>query len=1089
MMDFQFPHAAAAGGASLLTAAARTETTTILFTDLVNSTELLQRVGDESAQRLLKAHHAVLRDAVAAHGGQEVKWLGDGLMVAFPSAADAVRCAIAIQQAPHNAAAGERLAIRIGLNTGEALRDESDYFGMPVVIAKRLCDRAAAGQILCASAVAHLLAGRNGFRFRDAGLLELKGISTPLPACAVEFERAEGVALTTTPFVGRAAEIAKLRQKFDDARAGHGALVLLAGEPGIGKTRTADELVDYARAAGARVWQGRCVEGNWAPPYGPFAEAISNHLRETDPQALQQQLGYGAAPLARLTPSLRERLPDLPEPAPLQPDEERFRLFDAVTQLVIAVARSQPLVLVLDDLHWADKGTIALLQHVAHFIRQHRLLIIGTYRDGEIDRQHPLADALAALRRVTEYECITLSGLARAEVGTLIDALAARAVSAAAVDAISAETDGNPFFIREVLLHFGEEGALAHTNGNGSNHHAVIELNIPEGVRQVILRRVARLAEPATRLVSIASAFSGRFRFDLAARVAGLDEATALDAIDAALTAQLIRAGEQLDSYEFTHALIRHTLYSELSPSRQLRIHREIAEAMERAYADQLPQHAAELAQQYCRSAALPGAERGVPHALAAADRAERAAAWDEAVQFIRIALELLPANSPQHPRTLARLGLVLPWTLAYDEAASVAREAARALATHETAQAATEYLAATTWALAGAGCERGAWTLAREGLRYAGNRRDATWARLKMFDIVRREAEDPDNPGIPLDTPERREVIGSVTQLVQQGDAALIFYLGTPPFATRADVLQSLVAGHGGWSDAFTIMFYAGDLRASARVFTELAARAEQHGQIGFAVSGWAHASRAYLALGAFDRAQRAYERARALKQRLTGSSSHLIAVIAATDERCRVFDEGWDTILQDEDIATAASQPPAEHKWAAAAAQAGFARFFGVTGQADMAVAAVAKLLAPIERASGWAANYTRLVCDAADALWFAVRADHADVIERNLRAKVVEPDFRYPNVDARTSLARVCALQGRCDEASQWFAAARTVLDEQGARPLRAIVDYDEALMYARRAVAGDNERIRALRAAALARFRRLGMPGWARRAEAL
>ena len=346
--------------------APRATTVTLLFTDLVNSTALLQRAGDEQAQRIFQAHHKLLKEAVAANGGHTVKWLGDGLMVAFPSAADAVRCAVAMQQASRRPVAGERLAIRVGLNAGEALREEADYFGMPVVIARRLCEQATGGQILCSTVISGLLASRTAFTFRDCGPMDLKGLGAPLATCEVAYEHDDPTALLTqTPFVGRATELEGLQRKLQDMRAGRGGVVMLVGEPGIGKTRTAEECVERARYAGVLVLWGRCYEGEWAPPYSPFAEAIAAYAAGADADRLRQDLGLGAAPLARLVPALRERLPDIGEPVALQPDEERFRLLDAVSQFLIALSARAPVVLVLDDLHWADKGTIALLRHVA----------------------------------------------------------------------------------------------------------------------------------------------------------------------------------------------------------------------------------------------------------------------------------------------------------------------------------------------------------------------------------------------------------------------------------------------------------------------------------------------------------------------------------------------------------------------------------------------------------------------------------------------------------------------------------------------------------------------------------------------------
>ena len=252
----------------------RSETKSILFTDLVNSTELLRRVGDEDAAGVFKAHHRVLSEAATAAGGDEVKWLGDGLMVAFTSAADAIRCAVAMQQASTRHVDGELLQIRVGVTAGEATRSDADYFGTHVVIARRLCDRAQAGQILCTALVANLLSGRHAFKFRPVGDLDLKGIEQPVATCEAVYEHAEQIVLLSpAPFTGRTGEMAKLQRCYADARAGRGAVVMLVGESGIGKTRTAEEFLATAHESGAEVLRGSCHEGESGPPFGPFVEA------------------------------------------------------------------------------------------------------------------------------------------------------------------------------------------------------------------------------------------------------------------------------------------------------------------------------------------------------------------------------------------------------------------------------------------------------------------------------------------------------------------------------------------------------------------------------------------------------------------------------------------------------------------------------------------------------------------------------------------------------------------------------------------------------------------------------------------------
>jgi predicted ATPase len=239
--------------------------------------------------------------------------------------------------------------------------------------------------------------------------------------------------------------------------------VLLAGEPGIGKTRLVEEVAESAKAQGGLVLWGRCYEGEAARPFGPFAEALGEYVRTAAPEELRADLGLHAAPLTRLVPALREHLPDVPEPVALEPSEERVRLLDAVAQSLLALAARVPTV--LDDLHWADAGTVALLRHVARFAPRARLLVLGAYRDVEVTGHHPLTDVLGTLPRETGYEQFGLAGLDPAAVKELVDAVAEHEVSAAWAEALTRETSGNPFFLREVLLHLEEEGALNPSTG------------------------------------------------------------------------------------------------------------------------------------------------------------------------------------------------------------------------------------------------------------------------------------------------------------------------------------------------------------------------------------------------------------------------------------------------------------------------------------------------------------------------------------------------------------------------------------------------------------------------------------------------
>src|SRR5262249_20565082 len=328
--------------------------------------------------------------------------------------------------------------------------------------------------------------------------------------------------------------------------------------------------------------------------------------------------------------------------------EERMRLFDGVSQFLIATARRAPIVLVVDDLQWADASTIALLRHLARGVPAQHIVLLGTYRDSEVDGTHPLPEARGALRRESGFVRLALTGLDAKAFAALLQRAGEQPLPERLIGAIARETQGNPFFALEVLRHLEEEVGPSHALVETTDLD-LARIGVPEGVRHVVARRLARLSGPALTLLQAAAAADGTFRLAVAAAVAGLTEAQALDAVDEALTAQLIAPAEA-DSYAFTHALVRHTLYGEPNPSRRVRLHRTTAEAMERAGADRLADHAAEIAEQYRLSAALPGAERGVEHALAAAAAADAAYAHDRVAVFVQLALDLMRPEDSRRP-------------------------------------------------------------------------------------------------------------------------------------------------------------------------------------------------------------------------------------------------------------------------------------------------------------------------------------------------------------------------------------------------------------------------------------------------------
>jgi hypothetical protein len=368
-------------------------------------------------------------------------------------------------------------------------------------------------------------------------------------------------------FVGREHEMDTLRAAFEEALSGRGGLVLLAGEPGIGKTRTAEELVTYARLRKAQVLWGRCHEGEGAPAFWPWVQAIRAYVHERDPKTLLSELGSGASDVAQVVSEVRERLPNLPPPPDGDPERARFRLFDSITTFLRNAGAAQPLVLVLDDLHWADKPSLLLLQFLARELRGARLLVIGTYRDVGVGRRHPLSETLADLAREQLAERVVLRGLGEHDVARFIEITAGLKPPPKLVEAVYRETEGNPFFVNEVVRLLVADGRLQHPEQIKS-----WDLGIPQGVREVVGRRLDHLSAECNRTLTVASVIGREFGLDVLERVTGLDGDRLLETLEEAIAARVIvevpRAGGR---FTFSHALIRDTLYDELAATRRMR--------------------------------------------------------------------------------------------------------------------------------------------------------------------------------------------------------------------------------------------------------------------------------------------------------------------------------------------------------------------------------------------------------------------------------------------------------------------------------------------------------------------------------------
>jgi class 3 adenylate cyclase/tetratricopeptide (TPR) repeat protein len=648
----------------------------VLFTDLVGSTELRGRLGEEATDELRRRHDQLLGQAVESNNGRLVKGLGDGIMATFAGAADGVAAAVAIQQAVdrlnRSGKAAVPLEVRVGLSAGDVSVEDDDVHGTPVIEASRLCGAALGGEVLASEIVRWLGGAQAALSVTPVGSLELKGLAAPLPAVRVEWEPAPDSSIPMPMlltdigriFVGREAELERLTRLWKDAVAGERRVALLAGEPGVGKTRLAAEIATRVHEEGGVVLAGRCDE-DLGVPYQPFVEALRHFADHTSPERRRERLGRYGGELARLVPELTQSVAGLAPPLQSDPETERYRLFDAVAACLASVTADEPVLIVLDDLQWAAKPTLLLLRHILRSAETLRLLVVVTYRDTDIGRAHPLTDLLADLRRAGGVERFSLGGLDRAGVGAFIEAAAGHELDdeegVAFVRAVWEETEGNPFFVAEVIRHLSETGRIERRDDRWVATVPVEELGIPEGVRDVVGRRLSRLSDGANRALAVAAVVGLEFEAALVRAAGGVDEDSLLSALDEAVSARLVsEVAAAVPRYRFGHALVRATLYDELTAARRVVLHRKVAEAIETLRAGALDDYLPALAHHWSQASA-PAAEtaKAIEYATRAGERALAQLAYDEAVSYFRSALELV-ALSGESGDEATRLQLLI---------------------------------------------------------------------------------------------------------------------------------------------------------------------------------------------------------------------------------------------------------------------------------------------------------------------------------------------------------------------------------------------------------------------------------------------
>ncbi len=647
-----------------------TETITVLFTDLVGSTEISYAISPDAADELRRAHFSALRRAIADSGGVEVKGLGDGVMVVFRSTSAALSCAVAMQQAVHrdNVVARHQLGLRIGLSGGEATIESDDYYGDPVIEAAPLSAHANAGQILATDTVRVMGGRRSPYLFERLSALELKGLPEPVPVLDVRWEpldedaAEDGVPLPArlthvplTGLVARETEAALLTDAYKRAGAGEGrAVILVSGDAGVGKTTLVAEVARRAAKEGACVLLGRCQE-DVSASYSPFAEALHHYVAHAPEHVLRSHVEVHGSDIASMVPALAQRLGAVPAPTGTDPETERYLLYGAVAGLLTTASTLQPTVLVLDDLQWSDSQSLRLLRHIVTTVESARLLVIGTFRDTELSPSNPLCDLLGDLQREPSISRIELKGFDDTGVLAFMEAAAGQRLEEAATDlahALWLETEGNPFFVGEVLRSLTETGAIYQDDrGRWTVAGEMSEMVLPNSVREVISARVGRLGAQAGRVLSIAAVIGRDFDFDLLDAVTDLSQEEMLDVLDGATGAALVHDVPDVPGrYSFSHALTQHTLYQGLPSVRRTRAHRQVAEAIEATVGQTSGARVGELAHHWLSASQPANAAKAIGYARQAGEAALAALAPDDAVRYFSRAIqlaEIVPEDDP----------------------------------------------------------------------------------------------------------------------------------------------------------------------------------------------------------------------------------------------------------------------------------------------------------------------------------------------------------------------------------------------------------------------------------------------------------
>jgi len=902
----------------------------------------------------------------------------------------------------------------------------------------------------------------------------------------------------TGDFVGRETELRDLEVALEGALMGRGNVCLISGEPGIGKSRLADELAERARQVDAQVLWGRCWEAGGAPAYWPWVHSLREYVRGISPDELRDQLGRGGGEVAHLVPELRELLPDLPVLESPDSEGARFRLFDATTSFLRRAAAERPLLLVLEDLHAADTPSLLLLQFVAGEIAGARMLVVGTYRDMELAPSNPAAGALVEVERQQSARTLSLHGFGEEDVCRLIEVIGEVCPSRSVAAAIHGATGGNPLFIGELVRLLLAEGRLEQPVDEVD-----VRMAIPRGVRDVIARRLAQVTEPARELLEVASVLGREFALDTLALVTERRVDELLELLDEAIGEGVIAESPGgAHRMRFSHVLIRDTLYDELGAGRRMQVHRRTGEALEELHEHDPDANLAEIAHHFFEAGPSGDPRGAYEYARAAGDRAARLLAYEEAVRLYGLTIRVIDAGAvvadPERCETLLALGDAR--LRAGDEAAAKETFLAAAALARQLGQA--ESLAHAALGYGG----RYVWMAARGDPQLIPLLEEALSAlstgdsALRAMLMARLSSAIRDQPFRERRLPLSEEAVEMARRasdnaaLAYALDARCIAVIGPETLdqfgATAAEVLRlgEIAVDRDRFLQGHLYRTFhqlqLGDLAAARRDLATVARLADESREPGFRF--YAAGVNAALALfeGRFEQApdliRRGYEAGRRATS-FTATACYLLQTLVLHRER------GIPPYEESRLREFAAQQPSYTILRCALTA---FLIEDGRTAEAtrlfdELAADNFSHLYVDEE----WLASATFL----AEVCWALGDLERAHSLHRQLLPYRNLNAVGYPEIilgSVERPLGILAGMIGRSEASEDYFKRALEANTRMGARPWVAHTQHDHARMLIRRNAAGDRHRGLQLLTAIREAYRDLGMTPWeARVAEEL